>query len=126
VPNENDLRSLPFKKAFVYGRVSSQEQVKESQESIREIAKLVAIAKKDGYRSGLEPDDVERWLQSIQSGGDVSRVIDDGDVTVNCRDLGLSGSLGEDKRPGLADLWRGVESGEIGAIYLTEGMSRLY
>jgi DNA invertase Pin-like site-specific DNA recombinase len=125
VPGEDDLRSLPFKKAFVYGRVSSQGQVKESQESIREIAKLVAIAKKDGYHSDLEPDDVEKWLQSIQNGGDVSRVINDGDITVNCRDLGLSGSLGEDKRPGLGNLWEGVESGEIGAIYLTEGMSRL-
>ena len=90
-----------------------------------EIAKLVEIAKKDGYRSNLEPDGVEKWLRSIQNGEDVPRVIEDGDIVIDCRDLGLSGSLGEDKRPGLAELWRRVESGKVGAVYLTEGMSRL-
>jgi DNA invertase Pin-like site-specific DNA recombinase len=125
VPNEDDLRRLPFKKTFIYGRVSSQGQVRESHESIMEIGTLVMIARKDGCRTSLEQREVEKWLESIQNGADVPRVIEDGEVVVNCRDLGLSGSLSEDKRPGLGDLWRGVESGEIGAIYLTEGMSRL-
>lgn len=124
-PSDDDLRSLSHKKAFIYGRVSSQGQVRESHESIMEIAKLVGLAKRDGYHTSLDPDEAERWLQSIQNGDNVSRVIEDGDAIVNCRDLGLSGSLGEDKRPGLGELWQGVESGEIGAVYLTEGMSRL-
>jgi len=51
--------------------------------------------------------------------------MEDGDITIDCRDLGLSGSLGEDKRPGLNALWKRVETGEIGTVYLTEGMSRL-
>jgi hypothetical protein len=123
--SEEELRSLPYKKAFIYGRVSSQGQVRESHESIMEIAKLLAIARKDGYRTGLEMGEVERWLDSIQGGGDVPRVMENGDVIVDCRDLGLSGSLGEDKRPGLRDLWEKVAAGELGAIYLTEGMSRL-
>jgi len=124
LPSDDDLRSLPCKRAFIYGRVSSHGQVRESQESIREIAKLVMFARKDGYTTGLEPDQVEKWLESIQAGAD-TKVIEDGEVTVDCRDLGLSGSLGEDRRPGLADLWRRVETGEVGAVYLTEGMSRL-
>ena len=125
LPGDDDLRRLPYKKAKVYGRVSSPGQVEESQESIREIATLVMLAIKDGYRTGLDPAQVEKWLEDIQSGAEVDRVIEDGDVVIDCRDLGLSGSLGEDKRPGLADLWRRVESGQVGAVYLTEGMGRL-
>jgi len=125
LPSDDDLRRLPHQKAFIYGRVSSQAQVRESRESIRDIAKLVMRAKKDGYNSNLNPDDVEKWLADIQSGADVNRVLEDGDIIVDCQDLGLSGSLGEDKRPGLAHLQRRVESGAVGAVYLTEGMSRL-
>jgi len=125
IPSEEDLRSLPYKKAFIYGRVSSQGQVRESHESIMEIARLLAIAMKDGYHTTLDTDEVESWLQSIQNGADVSRVLEESDVIIDCRDLGLSGSLGEDKRPGLHDLWERVAGGEIGAVYLTEGMSRL-
>lgn len=125
IPTEEDKRSLPYKKAFIYGRVSSQGQVKDSRESIREVAKLVVLAKKDGYVSDIDPEYVEKWLDSIQSGEDVSRFIESGDIVIDCRDLGLSGSLGEDKRPGLKELWSRVESGETGAVYLTEGMSRL-
>lgn len=125
LPDDDDLRRLPFKGAFIYGRVSSQGQVKESEESIREIAKLVMLAKKDGYQTGLDLAAVEGWLESIQAGKNVSRTMEDGDVIINLGNLGLSGTLGEDRRPGLADLWRRVEGGEVGCIYLTEGMSRL-
>ena len=125
VPTEEDLRGLPHKRAFIYGRVSTQGQVKDSRESIREVAKLVDIAKKDGYQSDSVADTVGNWLDSIQNGEEASRTMEEGDITIDCRDLGLSGSLGEDKRPGLKALWKGVETGEIGAVYLTEGMSRL-
>jgi DNA invertase Pin-like site-specific DNA recombinase len=125
IPSEEDLRSLPFKKAFIYGRVSTQGQVRDSHESIRDVAKLVMLAQKDGYHTQLDQAEIEHWLQSIQSGEDIARVIEDGDIIIDCRDLGLSGSLGEDKRPGLASLRQRVETGEVGAIYLNEGMSRL-
>ena len=125
IPTEEDLRSLPYKKAFIYGRVSTQGQVKDSRESIREVAKLVTLAKKDGYPSSIEPVTVERWLDAIQNGENVIRTMEEGDIVIDCRDLGLSGSLGEDKRPGLNALWKRVENGEVGSVYLTEGMSRL-
>ena len=124
-PTDEDLRSLPYKIAFIYGRVSTQAQVRGSRESIMEIGKLLMLAKEDGHHTSLEVQQVEQWLKAIQNGEDVPRVIEDGDVVINCQDLGLSGSLGEDKRPGLADLWRRVESGEVGTVCLTEGMSRL-
>jgi DNA invertase Pin-like site-specific DNA recombinase len=125
LPTDDDLRRLPYKKAFVYGRVSTQIQVTESRESIRDIARQVIRAEKDGYSSSLTFESVEKWLTGIQSMADVSRVLEDGDIIVDCQDLGLSGSLDENRRPGLAHLQRRVESGEVGAIYLTEGMSRL-
>ncbi|HCP60073.1 MAG TPA: hypothetical protein DIT43_00625, partial [Dehalococcoidia bacterium] len=125
LPSDDELRGLPYKKAFVYGRVSSQAQVKESRESIRDIAKQVMRAKKDGYSSGLTFEEVAKWLESMQGGADINRLLEDGDIIVDCQDLGLSGSLDENRRPGLAHLQRRVESGEAGAVYLTEGMSRL-
>ncbi|MFH0769380.1 MAG: hypothetical protein V1932_07445 [Chloroflexota bacterium] len=125
IPTEGDLRSLPHKKAFIYGRVSSQGQVKDSRESIHEVAKLVVLAKKDGYHSNIESDMVGKWLDSIHNREDLSLTMEDGEIAIVCRDLGLSGSLGEDKRPGLKALWKRVETGEMGTVYLTEGMSRL-
>ena len=125
IPGDEDLRKLPHGKAFIYGRVSSPEQIRQSLESIRDIARLVELAKRDGYKTSLNMDEVEKWLQSIQNGENVSRIIEDGDIIIECRDLGISGSLDEEKRPGLGNLWKRVENGEVGAVYLTEGMSRL-
>ena len=67
VPGEEELRALPFRKAFIYGRVSSQGQVRESRESIMELAKLVEIARKDGYRTSLVTSEVEKWLNQAES-----------------------------------------------------------
>ncbi|MDD5702295.1 MAG: hypothetical protein PHU23_09640 [Dehalococcoidales bacterium] len=125
LPSDDDLRSLPHKKAFVYGRVSTQVQVTESRESIKDIGRQVMRAKKDGYNTNLTFEQVEKWLVEIQNGTQESKVIEDGDIIVDCQDLGLSGSLDENRRPGLAHLQRRVESDEVGAVYLTEGMSRL-
>ncbi|MFC1910292.1 recombinase family protein [Chloroflexota bacterium] len=125
LPSDEDLRHLPHKKAFIYGRVSSPAQVTDSRESIRDIARQTMRASKDGYSSALTFEQMEKWLADIQDGSDVSRIIEDKDIIVDCQDLGLSGSLDENRRPGLAHLQRRVESGEIGAVYLTEGMSRL-
>ena len=125
VPGEDELRALPYRKAFIYGRVSSQGQIRESRESIMEIARLVEIAKRDGYQSGLTTSQVEEWLGEIQNEADIPRVLEDDSILIDCRDLGLSGSLSEEKRPGLASLSERIMSGEVGAVYLTEGMSRL-
>jgi hypothetical protein len=62
----------------------------------------------------------------IQQGGAVDRIMQDGDITVYVQDLGISAKgLADDKREGLAHLRRRLESGEIGAVYVTEGVSRL-
>ncbi len=125
-PSEEDLRRLPCKKAFIYGRVSTPGQVEDSRESIREIAFLVGLAARDGYHTRLTTPEVEVWLQAIQEGPARSRLLEDGDIIVDCQDLGLSGTLREDKRPGLAHLTRLLEEGEVGAVYLNPATGRPY
>lgn len=74
---EEDLRRLPYRKAFVYGRVSDPNQVRDSKESIREIAKLVDLARNDGYRSNTTAQYVERLLESVQQGKTVDEITED-------------------------------------------------
>ena len=125
-PTQEDLRKLPHKKAFIYGRVSSPGQVRDSKESVREIAKNVTLGKSDGYQSNITAEETEKWLFSIQQGSTVERVIEDGEIIVDVQDLGISAKgLADEKRDGLAHLRRRLESGEVGAVYVTEGVSRL-
>ena len=125
-PTHEELRKLPCKKAFVYGRVSSLGQVRDSKESIREIAKVVGLAKSDGYQSNITAEETERWLLSIQSVSVTEKVMEDGDILVDVQDLGISArGLTDEKRHGLAHLKTLIGSGEVGAVYVTEGVSRL-
>ena len=124
-PTEDELRHLPDRKAFIYGRVSRPGQIVKSAESMREIASLVDLAKQDGFKTELTSEKVWAWLERIRAGLEPPGMMEDGEVIVDCQDLGLSGTLRESKRPGLAHLRRRLEAGEIGAIYVTEGASRL-
>ncbi|HID31064.1 MAG TPA: recombinase family protein, partial [Desulfobacterales bacterium] len=125
-PTQEDLRELPCKKAFIYGRLSDPHQVRDSTESVREIAKIVALAKSDGYQSNITTEEVEKQLLSIQQGSVVEKITEDGDIIVDVQDLGISAKgLTDEKREGLAHLRRRLESGEVGAVYVTEGVSRL-
>jgi len=125
-PTHEELRKLPCKKAFVYGRVSSLGQVRDSKESIREIAKVVGLAKSDSYQSNITAEETERWLLSIQSVSVTEKVMEDGDILVDVQDLGISArGLTDEKRHGLAHLKTLIGSGEVGAVYVTEGVSRL-
>ena len=104
-PTQEDLRKLPYKKAFIYGRVSSPGQVRDSRESVREIAKIVALAKSDGYQSNITEEETEKWLLSIQQGITLERVIEHGDIVVDVQDLGISAKgLADERRDGLAHL----------------------
>ena len=95
-PGEEDLRKLPYKVAFLYGRVSKPKQIRNSKESIREIASLVDLAKKDGFQTNLNATEIERLLLDGTIG-----VWEDGYVIVDVRDLGISGQLSADERKGL-------------------------
>ena len=125
-PTQEDLRKLPYKKAFIYGRFSSPGQVRDSKESVREIAKMVPLAKSDGFQSDIINEEIEKWLLAIQQGNAMERVIEGGKIIVDVQDFGISAKgLADEKREGLAHLRRRLESGEVGAVYVTEGVSRL-
>jgi len=120
--DETELRSLPYKHARIYGRVSSPGQVRDSHESIREIGRLVDLAKQDGFHTNLKADEIEKEL--LKNGGKRG-LWEDGEVVVDVRDLGLSAKFSAENRVGLADLQRSIEKGIVGTVYLTEGVSRL-
>jgi hypothetical protein len=96
-----------------------------------ELADLVSLAREDGFHAELNQDEVERRLSALQHGDpDAMRYWVDGRLIVDLRDLGISGRLGPEKRPALADLMVDLDRGELtdvtGTIYLSsEGVSRL-
>lgn len=119
-PNNDELRRLPDREAVGYGRVSSPGQIRDSTKSIREIAHFVDLAKQDGFKTALDSSQAEAWLLKIQAGVIEPGVLRDGEFTLDCRDLGISGLLGQSKRPGLAGVKRRLERKELGAIYVSE------
>ena len=123
--DDSELRQLPYEHAFIYGRLSSPEQVRDSQESVREIARLVDLAKKDGYKTNLNSQEIETKLISLYKTPSGETVWSDNEVAVDVRDLGISGQLSFENRRGLSELQRLVRDGIVGAVYLTEGVSRL-
>jgi len=123
-PSEEELRLLPYKNAFTYPRLSSPAQVKESHESIQEIAELVRLAKRDGYHSEIEPANVEVILNKIQKDINSKEVLADGQITIDFRDLGISGRLSSNDRPALRNLIDSIKNGQTGSVYISE-ISRL-
>ncbi len=85
-PDASELRRLPYKKAFIYGRLSTPSQVRDSHESVREIARLVALSKRDGYQTEIDPDEIEELL--LEMTGPMPRAVQEGEaVIVVVRDL---------------------------------------
>lgn len=119
--SEQEFRSLPYRECFIYGRVSAPSQVRDSKESIREIARLVKLAIEDGYKTSLDVSQVESWLDAVGRGISAKGVLVDEQVTVDIQDLGISGQLTAEDRRGLAALQEGVSRGRYGAVYVTEG-----
>jgi DNA invertase Pin-like site-specific DNA recombinase len=80
--------------AFVYLRLSSHEQVKKHIYSLQAQHELVDLAKKDGY-----PDQL---------------------IHVETRDLGISGTLGQQERAGLAHLIAQIEAEIVESLYVVQ------
>ena len=123
-PSEEELRRPPDRKALVYARPSSPHQVQESRESMREIGAPVDLARADGYRTGADRASVDAWVEAIRTGTAEPSVREDGDVAVVTLDLGISGTLGQERRRGLALVKELLDRRELGAVYLPE-VSRL-
>ena len=132
-PSDEELRRLDLERpAVVFGRLSHPKQIQESLQSMAELGDLVTRAKEDGFPTELSGEETARRLNAIQKGvPDALRHWKDGRLlAVDLRDLGISGTLGPEKRVALADLMADLSRGEspdvIGTIYLSsEGVSRL-
>lgn len=107
--------------AIVYKRQSTTEQVKNSLYSLLMQDALEDLAIEDGYswiltqeerRAVREAEGYPGWYQN-------------GQVVVEERDLGISGTLGQEERLGLAHIVRLIESDRTEAIYVVH-ISRLF
>jgi DNA invertase Pin-like site-specific DNA recombinase len=85
--------------AFIYKRLSTYEQVKKS---------IFSVAMQDGLKE-----------LAIEDGYPESLIVEEG------RDLGLSGTLGSENRPGLAYLIELIEADRVESIYVVH-ISRLF
>ena len=94
------LVDLPNERiAFIYQRQSGHEQVKNNIWSRKAQDNLEDLARKDGYPHSL--------------------------ILIERQDLGISGTKGQEERPGLAHLIHHVESGLVEAVYVVH-ISRLW
>jgi DNA invertase Pin-like site-specific DNA recombinase len=92
-PHPGDLVRLPLvRQAFIYQRLSTQEQRKKSLWSLEMQDAPREQARADGYREEQ--------------------------IIVERRDLGISGTKGREERPGLATLIQAIEADEVEAVYV--------
>ena len=80
--------------AFIYQRLSTTEQKKNSRYSLERQDDLERMAREDGYPDSL--------------------------IYVERRDLGISGTKGQDEREGLAYLISLIEQGKVESVYVIE------
>lgn len=97
---------------LVYQRLSTTEQIKNSPYS---------LAISDSYEWILNPDERQLICQS----GNYSGWYQNGQIIVEQRDLGLSGTLGQADRAGLEHLINLIEANRIETVYVLH-ISRLF
>ena len=131
-PSNEELRQIPLDRpGRLLGRLSSPPQLHDSIQSMSEFVDLVKLARGDGITIEMSDEGAEQLVNAIQSGDrDAPRYWKGAYFIIDLRDLGLSGRLGPDKRPALAELMADLSRGEApdvtGTIYLSsEGVSRL-
>ena len=62
------------------------------------------MAKEDGYQTGLTGAEIEKRLVAIQKGEAQADTWSDGEVVVDVRDLGISGTISGEQRTGMQHL----------------------
>ena len=112
-----DWVKLPLKRmAFIYQRLSTTEQKKNSLYSIERQDALYDLAKKDGYKASLSPEQIE----AIKKSKDYKGYFVDGQIFVEQRDLGVSGTLDKEHRIGLANMIDMIEKDMVESVYVVE------
>ncbi len=117
-----NLTELPHERmAFVYPRLSTHEQRERSVWSIERQRWLEELAQGDGYQTSLSKEEVGAKRESETYEGWYRN----GQIIVDERDLGISGTLGRRNRLGLDHLIHLVEADRVESIYTVE-VSRLW
>lgn len=115
------IELLHQRSTFVYKRQSTHEQVKKSVYSLALQDALEDMAREDGYQSILTKEQVD----ALRKAPDYPGHYINGQIIVEERDLGISGTLGQDKREGLAHLIFRIERDELESLYVVH-ISRLF
>jgi DNA invertase Pin-like site-specific DNA recombinase len=108
-------------KAVVYKRLSKHEQVRTSRFSLERQHRLEQIAICDGYKPALSAEEIKE----LKARPDYPGYYTNGDIIVIEADLGISGTRGQEERPGLALLIQLIETGQVESIYCVD-ITRLF
>ncbi len=121
--NVYDWASRAFEKlVFIYERFSTREQKLKNAYSRERQDRLKQQALQQGAKSELPPEAVER----IKLAPDYPGWYQDGQIIIEERDLvGVSGTKGQEGRPGFAHMIRSIERGLVGVIYVVD-ITRLF
>lgn len=113
---------LPHERlAFVYQRLSTTEQIKNSLYSLQMQDSLEDLAVEDGYTADFGLDERQRVREDSGYVGWYRN----GQIIVEQRDLGISGTKGTEHRPGLQHLIALIEANRVESIYVVH-VSRLF
>jgi len=107
--------------AFVYPRLSTHEQRDRSVWSIERQRWLEELARHDGYEAPLSREEID----AIRTSSGYQGWYQNGQVLVDERDLGISGTLGRHRRGALDHLIDLVDADRVESIYTVE-VSRLW
>ena len=102
--------------AFVYQRLSTTEQKQNSRYSLERQDDLERMAQQDGYRASLTPSQIEE----LRKAPDYPGYYLNGQIIVETRDLGISGTKGREERKGLAHLVDLIEQDRVESVYVIE------
>ncbi len=107
--------------AFVYQRLSTTEQIRHSLYSLQMQDALEDLAVEDGYAVEFGADDRTR----LRERDDYRGWYRNGQIIVEQRDLGISGTKGREQRPGLEHLVALIEAKKLESVYVVH-VSRLF
>jgi len=120
-PAGGPVRLPHTRDAWVYKRLSTHEQRKHNIWSLKQQDELEEMARREGYAAPLSAEQVE----ALKAAPDFEGRYVNGQVHVEERDIGLSGTKNHKFRPGLASLIDAIAAGQVEAVYVVH-ISRLY
>ena len=117
-----NLTALPHERlAFVYPRLSTHEQRDRSVWSVERQRWLEELARLDGYEAPLSREESD----ALRTTPGYPGWYQNGQILVDERDLGISGTLGRQRRVALDHLIDLIDTGRVESIYTVE-ISRLW